>query len=739
LAGRREWFFAQSSVLSTQRLSIDPDAGTLKPEFEVKMETLLLEIGTEEIPAGYIEPALKALAAALHEKLAEARIEHGTIKTFGTPRRLAVRIEKVAAKQLPLKTELTGPPMKIGFDASGQPTMAARKFAEKAGVKVDRLTVKDTTKGAYLCAVKQERGQATRTLLKNILSKIILATPFPKTMRWADLDIAFARPIHTCLALLGSKVIPFKLGNLIAGRYIYGHYFMQPGKIKIDSADGYLKRLKDARVLVDLDERRKAVEREIDRASKKVGGGILADEELVDIVKNLVEYPVAVAGKFDEEFLQLPDEVLITAMREHQKYFAVVDASQRLLPYFIAVNNTMARDMKLVAKGHERVLRARLADAQFFYQGDLEVSNDERVEKLKGVLFQARLGTMYVKIQRVAKIGKFIAKTVDMGLAEGGQEIELKAQVARAAKLCKADLVSQVVGEFPKLQGVMGRIYAKIAGELPTVSAAIEEHYRPTYSGGPLPETIAGAILSIADKIDSICGCFSVGLIPTGASDPYALRRQGIGVIQIMNDNGFSFSLRKLIKKSLSQFELKDPDQFKGLAQKINTFLQNRIIQLLADQGYAKDAIAAVVAVSIDDVPNLWSRLEALETLKSKPDFEPLAVAFKRVVNILRKSGKPERREKPGEVRENLFEHESESALLSAYQRVEKEVSDAMDKGLFEKALLNIATLRGPVDAFFDGVMVLAEDKNVRRNRMALLEHISALFDNFADFSKLST
>ena len=703
------------------------------------MDTLLLEIGTEEIPAGYIYPALRELAATLHKKMTAARIEYGPAKIYGTPRRLAVKIEKVAAKQLPLKTELTGPPLNIGFDESGKPTMAAKKFAEKAGVGVDKLIIKDTQKGAYLCAQKHERGLATRILLKDILPKVVLAIPFPKTMRWADLDIAFARPIHSILALLGSKVIQFKLGNINAGRYSYGHYFMNPGKIKIDSADDYIKSLKSAKVVVDLDVRRKAVEREITKAAKKVHGSILPDEELVDIVNNLVEYPVAVAGKFDDSFLELPDEVLITAMREHQKYFAVINKSQKLLPHFIAVNNTIARDMKLVAKGHERVLRARLADAQFFYQGDLEVSNEARVEKLKGVLFQAQLGTMYDKIQRVAKIGQFIARAVDVDLAGGRQENELKAQVSRAAKLCKADLVSQVVGEFPKLQGVMGRVYATIAGELPTVSAAIEEHYRPTYSGGPLPETIAGSLLSIADKIDSICGCFSAGLIPTGASDPYALRRQGIGVIQIINGKGFSFSLRKLIKKSLGQFDLKGSGELNGLTQKVYTFLQNRIIQLLADQEYAKDAIAAVVDASIDNVPNIWSRLEALESFKAKPDFEPLAVAFKRVGNIIKKSGKLEEGGKPGEVQENLFEHESESALLAAYKKVEKRVSDAMKKGLFEKALLDIAALRGPVDAFFDGVMVLAEDTNVRRNRLALLGHIAALFGKFADFSKLST
>jgi glycyl-tRNA synthetase beta chain len=285
----------------------------------------------------------------------------------------------------------------------------------------------------------------------------------------------------------------------------------------------------------------------------------------------------------------------------------------------------------------------------------------------------------------------------------------------------------------------MGRVYATIARELPTVSAAIEEHYRPNYSGGPLPKTITGSILSIADKIDSICGCFSAGLTPTGASDPYALRRQGIGIIQIMNDKGFSFSLRKLIKKSLSQFELKDSDTLKTLTRKVYIFFQNRIIQLLADQGYAKDTIAAVVEVSIDNVPNLWSRLEALESLKAKPDFEPLAVAFKRAVNILKKSGKQQVRPRSGELKETLFEHESEAALFAAYQKVEKKVSDAIQKGLYEKALQDIATLRGPVDALFDGVMVLADDKSVRANRLALLEHIAALFGQIADFSKLST
>ena len=498
------------------------------------MDNLLLEIGAEEIPAGYIRPALTALSSALLQKLSDARIEHGDAQVYGTPRRLAVNVENVVRKQKSIKSEVIGPPAKVGFDENGKPTMAAQKFAEKIGVSVNKLTEKETPRGSYLAAVKMERGLATQTLLKEILPEVILSIPFPKKMRWADLDVEFARPIHTIVALLGKSIIPFYLGNVKSGRYTCGHSFMAPGKIKLDVADDYLEKLRSAWVLADMAERKKMLERGIAEVAQKLGGQILPDDELVDIVNNLVEYPVPVAGNFDEAFLEVPDEVLINAMREHQKYFAVVDKDNRLMPSFIAVNNTAARDLALAAKGHERVLRARLADAQFFYRGDLELTDDDRVEKLKRVLFQAKLGTMYEKIERVAKIAEYLASLVDVKPSPDTKDADLKTQVSRAARLSKADLVSQVVGEFPKLQGVMGRIYATVAGELPMVAAAIEEHYRPVYSGAPLPETLVGAILSIADKIDSICGCFSAGLIPTGASDPYALRRQGIGIIQIM-------------------------------------------------------------------------------------------------------------------------------------------------------------------------------------------------------------
>ncbi|MGB5749547.1 MAG: glycine--tRNA ligase subunit beta [Desulfobacterales bacterium] len=696
------------------------------------MDTLLLEIGTEEIPAGYILPALEALSATLSKKLTEARIEHGRSQIYGTPRRLAVKVENVAPKQPSVKSEVIGPPAKIGFDEDGKPTMAAQKFAEKVGVPLGKLAVKETPKGAYLSAEKSERGLATRTLLKEILPGVILATPFPKKMRWADLDIEFARPIHTILALLGKSVVSFKLGNLKSGRYTCGHSFMAPAKIKLDSTDDYLDKLRAAHVVADIGARKKILEERIADVATELGGRILPDEELVDINNNLVEYPIPVAGKFDTEFLEVPDEILINAMREHQKYFAVVDSSNNLMPCFIAVNNTAARDLALSATGHERVIRARLADAQFFFQGDLDVTNDERVEKLKRVVFQAELGTVFEKSERVAKIAEVLAASTQ-------KNDDLKKQVLRAAQLSKSDLVSQVVGEFPKLQGIMGRIYAGIAGEPADVAVAIEEHYRPVYSGAPLPETLVGAIISIADKIDSICGCFSIGLIPTGASDPYALRRQGIGIIQIMNAKGLSFPLRELICCSFEQFGKNSATASDKLIEKVHTFLQNRISHLLAEEGFSKDVIAAVVSVAGDDIPNVRNRVSALESLKARPDFEPLAVGFKRVVNIIRKSGPKEKDAVLEAVDMELFEHESEGALFEEFKAVNQKVSEAMETESFNRALVEIASLRDAVDRFFDGVMVMAEDTGIRRNRLALLGHIAALFGKVADFSKLST
>jgi glycyl-tRNA synthetase beta chain len=696
------------------------------------MEKLLLEIGAEEIPAGYIVPALQAMQVQLTEKLAAARIAHGAIRTFGTPRRLAIEIDGMAPKQRSESVEVMGPPARVGFDEGGKPTVAAQKFAEKAGVPLSRLKRKVTDKGEYLVARKTERGLVTRSVLKKLLPEVVLAVPFPKSMRWADLDITFARPIHTIVALLGDKTIPFRVGNIKSGRNSCGHVFMAPGKVKLSQAGAYTDALRQVHVIADIDARRRLVVEEVTRAAAAAGGRVLADEALVDIVTNLVENPVATTGRFETQFLEVPKEVLITAMREHQKYFAVVDPAGQLMPAFIAINNTRTRDLALVATGHERVLRARLSDAQFFYRADLKVSAEERLEKLSGVLFQADLGSMRAKSKRIAALGRYLVDAV-------GGDADLASQVERAAILCKTDLVSQVVVEFPKLQGVMGRVYAAVAGEPGDVPAAIEEHYRPARSGGALPETRTGALVAIADKMDSICGCFSVGLAPTGAADPYALRRQAIGVVQILRAMNLSLSLRALIQFGLSQFGDKTADRKDDLTDAIYRFFESRIDGILADQGFAKDSVAAITAVSVDQIPDAWRRVEALDRIRAEADFGPLAVAFKRTVNILKKSDQDVGRKTDLPLDEGLFENPCEGALLKAYKAVKEKVAATVQDGDYEAALRHIATLKAPVDDFFEGVMVMADDDAVHTNRLALLDRLAGLFTNIADFSKITT
>jgi glycyl-tRNA synthetase beta chain len=696
------------------------------------MNSLLLEIGTEEIPAGYIEPALKSLSSVLLEKLTRSRIEFGTVRVFGTPKRLAIEIADVAEKQKSLITEITGPPARIGFDENGEPTIAAEKFAQKAGVSLEQLKLKKTKKGEYLSAEKKDSGLPTRMLLKSILPEAILSITFPKTMKWADLDVLFARPIQSILALFGKNLISFTLGGIKSGRYVFGHRFMHPGKIKINGSEEYIDALHAASVFAEINERKAIIEKEIKKTAAELGGSIFNYSELLDVVTNLVEYPAVVAGRFDTKFLELPDIVLITSMREHQKYFSVVDQNNNLMPCFIAVNNTKAKNMELVSKGHERVLRSRLEDAMFFYRADLEDSFNVWIDKLKGVLFQTRLGSVYEKVERVKNLAEFIADLLEV-------DADTKKDVSRAAQLCKADLVTHVVVEFPKLQGIMGRIYALEAGENENVAAAIEEHYMPAYSGGQLPVSLTGSILAIAEKIDSICGCFCVNLVPTGASDPYALRRQGIGIIQIMLKNNFSFSLQKVIDHSLSLFQDKRTRPPQEISGRIISFLTGRMANILVEEGFSKDTISAILSVSPDRVPDILDRVRALEDLKKDPDFEPIALAFKRVVNIIKKSAGLEADSGLGDVDQSLLQNECERSLYNVFNQSAGRINDYINKGIYDQALHEIALMRAPVDAFFDEVLVMSDDLKIRNNRLALLGKIAELFNNFADFSRIST
>ncbi len=696
--------------------------------------SLLIEIVTEEIPAGYITPALEAMATLMDQRLSQARIEHAKgAETFGTPRRLALIVQDVSERQASISKEVLGPPKAVAFDSEGRPTRAAEGFAKSQGISVNRLTIKETAKGDYVCVRKTERGQASIRLLQSIIPEVIAAIPFPKTMRWADLSLAFARPIHSILALLGDRIISFRLESLKSGRRTFGHRFMDPKSIAVRDASEYVPALRSAFVLADISERKKMIEMEIAKAARNLDGRILPDDDLLDTVTHLVEYVAVSAGTFDKGFLKVPGEVLITAMREHQKYFAVVDSDNELLPCFIAVNNTPADDMAAITSGHERVLRARLEDARFFFETDAKSPPHEMVDRLKGVLFQAKLGSMFEKVCRTQKLAERLAELTAP---------ELKTTVSRAAWLCKSDLTCQMVNEFPKLQGVMGRIYAARSGEPEAVARAIEEHYLPAHAGGALPETPAGALLSMADKLDTICGCFGIGLIPTGTTDPYALRRQAVGIIQIMLARTISTSLKGLILKSLELFNDKISEDQEQTARKVLTFFQHRMEHLLAEEGFAKDLITAVVSASVDNIPAVLKQTAALQDLKAKPDFEPLATAFKRVVNIIRKARQTGDIAPDGhrvKTDPTIFREPCEQVLYDAFQKVKREISEDIEKAAFDRALLAVSTLKGPVDGFFDGVMVLTDDKSLKQNRLALLGEIADLFAIFADFSKIST
>ena len=694
---------------------------------------LLIEIVTEELPAGYIMPALEAMEDMMDRELSRARIEHGKAQRFGTPRRLAVLIHDVAERQNSVTEEIVGPPKKVAFDDTGQPTKAALGFAKSQGVAVSKLTTKATAKGDYVCVKKTNRGQVSHKVLRTIIPEMINAIPFPKSMRWGDLSLTFARPIHAIVALLDDKVISFKLEATKSGRRTLGHRFMHPKCLSIANASEYLSALQPAHVVADIAERKAMIEDQIARAADSLGGKILPDDELLETVTNLVEYVCVSAGRFDKSFLAVPSEVLITAMREHQKYFAVIDPGDKLLPCFVAVNNTLAEDMAVVTTGHEWVLRARLEDARFFFEADTKAPFPKMVEKLKGVTFQAKLGSMFDKVCRVQKMAEHLAQ-----LAAPDRETTL----SRAAWLCKADLTSQMVGEFPKLQGVMGRIYAARSGEPNPVCRAIEEHYMPIRAGGILPQTLPGALLSIADKLDTICACFGIGLVPTGTTDPYALRRHAAGIIQILLNRKLSISLSTLINSSFELLKGEISEDAEQTARKVLTFFRHRMEYLLVEQGFSKDLIAAVVSTSVDDIRVVIKRAEALARLKTKPDFDSLAIAFKRVVNIIKQAR--EKKEVAADramakTDPSLFQDICEDTLNKALQKVKGEISEDVQKGIFDKALLAVSRLKEPIDGFFDGVMVLTDDKRIKENRLALLSEIADLFALFADFSKIST
>lgn len=684
-------------------------------------QELLLEIGTEEIPAGYIAPALLFMKEAMAKKLTELSLSYGEMKTVATPRRLALCVTELMPKQPDRMEKILGPPKKAAYDADNKPTKAALGFALSRGVTVDQLKIETTPKGEYLMLIQELKGKSTTELLSLYIPELIQSIPFPKSMRWGVNRSTFARPIQWLITLLGGEIVPVQYNNLHSGNITRGHRFMDPGEMEVTNFSQYLSTLRQKNVVVNLDERRKMVEDEINAAAISVGGTIVPDPELLDTVTNLIEIPIGVCGAFDQKFLELPREVLITSMRVHQKYFTVADQDGNLQAHFVAVNNTRIDDKKLAAAGHERVLRARLEDALFFYKEDRQHSLEERRQALSGVVFQAKLGTMLEKTDRTEKLAAFLARQVDDTLAE---------TVTRAARLAKADLVTDMVGEFPSLQGVMGKHYALSEGEHPAVAAAIQEHYLPLRAGSALPESLAGALVSLADRLDTLAGCFGIGQKPTGTTDPYGLRRHTLALLHIIAGHSLRLPLIACIEEALSLYGDKLTLGKEETRDAMLDFVKGRYLNDLNALGIPAEAVEAVTSISFNDIVDCRMRIDALRAISSRETFTLLAGSFKRVNNIIKDH-------QQDTVNQELLSEPAEKNLFSAFEDVAEKVQPLVEAQHYENALVKILEMKEPIDSFFDDVMVMAEDRQIRQNRLSLLRAIARLFLQVGDFSKM--
>lgn len=697
------------------------------------MKEFLLEIGTEEIPAGYLGPALNALEELLAAALDNAYLTYSPLKTSATPRRLVCHTEALLHRQPDRDVRIMGPPAKVAFDQDGKPTRAAEGFARKNGVTLEDLKVEKTDRGDYLVIEKTVQGRSAIHILQEVLPELIARIPFPKTMRWGSYDFRFARPIRWIVALMGEDIIPFEIAGISSGRITMGHRFMSHGTITLENASfgHYYALLHDASVIVRYRQRMNQLTRSATDAVKGVSGILVEDQELVELNTNLTEFPTAVCGSFDSRFLQLPECVLITCMKEHQKYFGVKDSSGRLMPNFVAINNTLSPRPDLVRQGHERVLSARLSDADFFFREDTSRRLHEFVPELAGMIFHQKLGTLLDKTNRITALAEYLADSV-----APNERDTLK----RSAYLCKADLCTEMVGEFPTLQGIMGREYALLSGEPEPVAQAIMEHYMPVRSGGELPSTTAGRLLAVADKIDTITATFAIGLKPSGTQDPYALRRQALGIIRIVMDAGLDISLEALVSEALAQLADKLPSITADTAAEVILFIQNRFANHLRSLGMEQDVIEAGIKAGFDSIDDCYQRIQAIGAVRPRPEFEPISVAFKRVMNILKDFH-------GGSVEPALFEYQEEKQLYDAFVTVKEQVAEILkgedgrhsDAEDYQDVLLRLLSLKPHIDGFFDNVMVMVEDEQVRNNRLGLLWVISRLFLTIGDFSAIVT
>ncbi len=687
------------------------------------MADLLFEIGAEELPAGFVPPAIEQLERDLAKALDDARLVHGEVKALGTPRRLAVYARDVAARQADARTEAFGPPVAQAYDAEGKPTPAALGFARSQGVDVSALERAQTPKGERVAVTKTEKGKRAEQVLPALVEKLVHGLRFRKSMRSRWDEVTFARPVRWLVALYGGRPLKIRFGELVSGGVTYGHRFKAPKAIRLTgSPEDYVAKLRKAFVVVDPAERRAAVEQELARAAKAAGGRVLDNPGLVDEVTNLVEVPTGIAGEFEKQNLELPREVVISEMRSHQRYFAVVDAAGTLKNRFVAIAGTPVKNPRVARHGYERVLRARLADARFFFEEDKKRRLEDRVADLGRRTYQAKLGS---ELDRVGRIGQIASK-----LARAIGKAELVPDVETVARLAKTDLTTGMVGEFPELQGIMGAHYALGEGLKPEIAEAIEDHYKPVGATGDLPRGDLGALVGMADRLHQLVGIIGVGEKATGAADPFGLRRAAIGILRILLGKGYHLSLSAAVEDARLAFP--GVNLGREVVQQVLEFFRGRLKAQWSEE-FPPDLVEAVLAAGLDDVVDARKRLEALAEVKARPDFLPLALAFKRVANIQEKAGGPG----AANVDRALLRDDAERTLLSELERVEAESVSLREHRNYPAVLRNVATLEPAVARFFDDVLVMAEEPALRANRLGLMRRVASLFSDLADFRKI--
>jgi glycyl-tRNA synthetase beta chain len=693
----------------------------------------LLEIGTEELPASFVPAGMRQLQALAEKSLAEAQLSFKSLQVYGTPRRIALCITELTGHSSDQEKRAFGPAVEKSKDAAGQWSPAAMGFARKYGLKPAELIVEN----GRLCAVQKIKGVATRALLSELFPQWIAQLEFPKTMVWEPSKFHFPRPIRWFTAMYGSDLVLFTLAGVRSGRWTYGLSIQSSKKVPVAQCGKYVGVLKNQCVLVDPAARRDAIHKLSEQAAKRVHGQVLMRDALLNEVTYLVEHPVAILGNFDSAYLNLPREVLVTCIEHHQKFFPIEHGpgdSKKLLPNFIGIRNGVSVHQELVKEGYERVLAARLSDAKFFFHQDRRQSLAARVDALKGVTFQKNLGTLFDKKERIKALLDVLSQKL------GWSDID-RNKAIRAAELCKADLVTEMVGEFPELQGTMARVYAQADGEEVDVARALEEHYWPITLTGSLPGSSIAAAVALADKLDTLAGDFAVGLIPTGSADPYGLRRAAVGVLRILEAQQWPVALEWLIDQALSILPKEVASQKDKTKQELLQFMRQRFAAVLGERGFEFDEIEAVLTLQVGVIREALARLQALHDIRSRPEFGSLSNSFKRAMNIVREASKGGlsviATGSDNGVKVELLQEPSEQMLFRTFQDLHQGLEQHLQGGAYNQALQSMVTLRDPLDQFFKGVMVMADDSSLRANRLALLSGIVRLFLHIADFSKL--